>query len=276
MQVIAIGATKGGVGKTTLAMNLGAQLAYMGKKVCMLDMDPQANLSEDMGVDLTRKTAPSTMHILEPQYDSEYRRRYVKPESLVRHNVIKDLPTLDIIPASVLMQRTGNLLINEIKREFILRNYIQKYKEFFSQYDYILLDTHPSMTLIEINAFFAADSIILVAATGGNDVGGIDLFWELWRENVEAAQEENNIKAIIMNKFDVRNNEGSAAVAQIHEKGFGDFLIPVYVKAQTRLSNTTTAQKPICLWNDSEGYGVSAAKKNIEEVTKALIEKGVF
>lgn len=170
MKVITIGTLKGGTGKTTTTFNLAGCLAE-DSKVLLIDCDPQANLSQDCGVDITDQSADSIKSV----FDS-----YLSPEKTIVKNLIPELPNLDVLPSNIWLMETEMQLVNRAGREFILSNYINDNKIFFEQYDYILCDTNPSMSIINQNAFYLADDIVLVSDVSKNGLTGIELFDYLW------------------------------------------------------------------------------------------------
>jgi chromosome partitioning protein len=139
-KVIAISNHKGGVGKTTSAINIGAGLNSLGKKVLLIDLDPQANLSQSLGIidqDRTIYGALRGLHGLEP---------------------ISLLPGLDVVPSTLDLSGAEIELSGEAGREFILKDLLEPIK---SKYHYILIDSPPSLGLLTINAFTASDQIFI-------------------------------------------------------------------------------------------------------------------
>jgi chromosome partitioning protein len=139
-KVIAISNHKGGVGKTTSAINIGAGLNSLGKKVLLIDLDPQANLSQSLGIVEPERTiygALRGLHGLEP---------------------ISVLPGLDVVPSTLDLSGAEIELSGEAGREFILKDLLEPIK---SKYSYILIDSPPSLGLLTINAFTASDQIFI-------------------------------------------------------------------------------------------------------------------
>jgi chromosome partitioning protein len=139
-KIIAISNHKGGVGKTTSAINIGSGLNSLGKKVLLIDLDPQANLSQSLGITEPERTiygALRGLHGLEP---------------------ISLLPGLDVVPSTLDLSGAEIELSGEAGREFILKDLLEPIK---SNYHYILIDSPPSLGLLTINAFTASDQIFI-------------------------------------------------------------------------------------------------------------------
>lgn len=193
-KIIAIGTLKGGVGKTSFIYNLGGILAEEGNNVLIIDLDPQANTTAnfnfDTDTDLNKETS-SNMFIDQ-----------VAPMMLVKKSRISSLPTYDLIPSSIKLTETEMQLVASPGREKILLNYIKKHYDWFNKYDYILLDTNPSMSVINQNAFVLADDVILITEPAFNSYTGSQLFYDLWSNISDAIGMNNNVSAIIVNRID--------------------------------------------------------------------------
>jgi len=139
-KVIAISNHKGGVGKTTSTINIGAGLNTLGKRILLLDLDPQANLSQSLGITSPERTiygALRGLHGLEP---------------------ISILPGLDVIPSTLDLSGAEIELSGEAGREFILKDLLEPVR---GKYDYVLIDSPPSLGLLTINAFTASDLVFI-------------------------------------------------------------------------------------------------------------------
>ncbi len=139
-KVLSISNHKGGVGKTTSAINIGAALNMLGKKVLLIDLDPQANLSQSLGLINQEKTIYGALK-------GEYKLQHV--------SVLKGL---DVIPSTLDLSGAEIELSSEPGREYILKELIENVR---SSYDYIIIDSPPSLGLLTINSFTAADEIII-------------------------------------------------------------------------------------------------------------------
>ena len=144
-RTIAIANQKGGVGKTTTAINLSACLAEKGKKVLAVDMDPQGNMTSGLGVD--KDSVENTIYNL------------IIGESKMEEVLIKDvLENLDIIPTNIDLSGAEIELLDVEEKEYIVRNEIDKIKD---NYDFIIIDCPPSLSMLTINAMTTADSVLV-------------------------------------------------------------------------------------------------------------------
>lgn len=149
-QVIAIVNQKGGVAKTTTAVNLAAALVRQDEKVLCIDLDPQANLTMSLGC----QSPDELPHTVSDVIDKAITEQPLDPsEGVIRH-----AEGIDLMPASIQLSGYENLLINEYGRENMLRQYVDAVRPF---YDRILIDCQPSLNILTINALVAADSVLI-------------------------------------------------------------------------------------------------------------------
>ncbi len=148
-EIIAISNQKGGVGKTTTTFNLGVALASQGKKVLLIDADPQGNLTTYMG--WTEDEIPVTLNEVLLNTLSDKKTDFEK--CIKHHN-----ENLDLIPSDIQLSSIEMTLVGAMSREYTLRHSIQSIKD---QYDYILIDTQPSLGMLPINALACADKVII-------------------------------------------------------------------------------------------------------------------
>ena len=273
MKVIAVGTLKGGAGKTTMLFNIAGVLAEK-KKVLLIDLDPQCNLSGACGVKQKTKLSlrskpksyPSSRDIFRDDVES------CEPEDLLRKAPIDGLPLLDIIPSHILMTAVELFMVNKSAREWVLDNYIKDHKDFFEQYDYVLLDTNPSMGVVNQNAFTAADSIILTTDISEDAIEGVEAFCYLWDGVRKALRKPDNIKALVINNADRRLSLTSELQEYCEDdEDLRDLLIqhPIYSKAiykDARLARTPVNKL-------KKGKNATA---DIKAVVNELFERGVF
>ena len=149
-KVIAITNQKGGVGKTTTTVNLGVGLAKEGKKVLLIDMDPQASMTLSLGFDQPKQLDGTLSDIFTELIKAGEQTKTYEP----LHNE----EGIDLIPGSLSLSGIEVMLVNEISREQILKTYVDSVR---GQYDYILIDCMPSLGMLTLNALCAADSVLI-------------------------------------------------------------------------------------------------------------------
>lgn len=276
MKVIAVGTLKGGTGKTTMTYNILGELAERGR-VLAIDIDPQCNLSNNMGLNISdNPDAASCLEIFEA--DNRYP---VLPQTLVVEAPIKELPTLDIIPSSIRLVATELKISGRAGRERILQNYIEDNMKFFKRYDYILIDTNPSMGILNQNAFLAADSIVLVTDVDNNSRVGLKLFIDLWDVIRRDLRKENNVKAIVMNKGKLNNNLSESLRTYLDgDEQLSELFIPQMVREKEVYKHSAMCNLPMNLYKNvcQRDHRIPARDASLEigEVVDLLTAKGVF
>ena len=148
-KVVAIANQKGGVGKTTTAINLGASLAILEKRVLVVDADPQANCSSGLGIDV-RNLKDSVYNCIISGLD---------PHEAIHST---ETPNLDILPSHIDLVGAEIEIVSRLRREYILKGIIDQVRD---DYDYILIDCMPSLGLLTLNALTAADSVLIPLQT---------------------------------------------------------------------------------------------------------------
>lgn len=263
MRIITFGTLKGGVGKTMLCFNIGGILSQLGHKVLIVDSDLQGNLTNNIGIDRTVGeiiTMYDVYNIDEAQPE---------PEQLVYKNPNSKLPNLDMIPGSIFLHRAELKLTQISGREQVLRNYLDDHREYFSQYDYILIDTNPSMSIVNQNAFLVSDSILLVSDVSMNALEGAQLFIALWEESRGRLRRSDNIKGFIVNDYDGRNKLSTDFLEYLRTaedmEDIRSILMETVIPRNVRITESELAAVPISLY-DVNSKGCIAISKLIEEM----------
>lgn len=200
-RTIAIANQKGGVGKTTTAINLSACLAEKGKKVLAVDMDPQGNMTSGLGVD--KDSVENTIYNL------------IIGESKMEEVLIKDvLENLDIIPTNIDLSGAEIELLDVEEKEYIVRNEIDKIKD---NYDFIIIDCPPSLSMLTINAMTTADSVLVPIQCEYYALEGLSqLIYtvELVRDRLNP---KLTIEGVVFTMYDARTNLSLQVVENVKD-----------------------------------------------------------
>ena len=250
-KAIAIFNQKGGVGKTTTNINLAACLALRGKKVLVLDIDPQGNTTSGLGI--SKRDLEDTIYniIVDSEYD---------PKKAVMHT---DVENLDLIPASVDLAGAEVELVQIEGREKALKTGLDRIK---GEYDYIFIDCPPSLGLLTINSLAAVDSVLIpiqcefYALEGVSQlVSTIDLVKKSLNPSLE-------VQGVILSMFDGRTNL-SAQVVQEVKKYFGNKVFKTVIPRNVRLSEAPSHGMPVIAY-DRFSRGAAAYNAVAEEFLK--------
>lgn len=233
MKIIAFGTMKGGTGKTTLAFNLAGLLAEE-HKVLLWDIDPQCNLSQSAGMDINTRGVYTTKDVFDDPETS--------PEKIAV--CIED--NLWIMPGSIDLTLTEATLPSRAGRELILRYYIEDNIEFFHQFDYILVDTNPSMCNVNQNGFVAADSIVLVSDVSLHSIRGAELFQFLWEDIRKSLRLSDTIKALVLNNYDSRTKLAGELMEFCEKRdNLRNLIVRTVVPARVAMKRTAIENTPI-------------------------------
>lgn len=194
-KVIAMANQKGGVAKTTSTMNLGAALSRNGKKVLLVDCDPQANLTEIMGYDEPEKLKTTLSTVL---------LKVIREEPIGnKEGILIHAEGMDLMPASEELATTEMTLHNVMSRETVLKQYIQTVK---NQYDYILIDCGPSLELLTINALTASNSVVIPVLSHYLPTKGLQKLLKTIARTRRNLNPSLEIEGILLTMVDSRTN----------------------------------------------------------------------
>lgn len=200
-RIIAIANQKGGVGKTTTAINLSSCLAERKKKVLSVDMDPQGNMTSGLGVD--KNSVESTIYDL---IIGE-----IEIDKVINREVI---PNLDIIPTSIDLSGAEIELLDEENKEFILRKALYKVKD---NYDYIIIDCPPSLSILTINAMTAADSVLVPIQCEYYALEGLSQLIHTVELVKDRLNDGLKIEGVVFTMFDARTNLSLQVVENVKD-----------------------------------------------------------
>jgi chromosome partitioning protein len=227
--VIAMCNQKGGVGKTTTTINLGAALAELGRRVLLVDFDPQGSLSVGLGVN---------PHTLEHSiYDLLLSRDTPIDDVIDRTGV----PNLDILPSNIDLSAAEVQLVSEVAREQTLLRVLEKVKP---RYDVILIDCAPSLGLLTINALTAADKVIMPLETEFFALRGIALLTDTIAKVTDRLNPRLEILGILGTMYDPRTLHNREVLERVVQ-AFGDRVFHTVIRRTVKFPETTVAGEPI-------------------------------
>ena len=231
-KIIAMCNQKGGVGKTTSTINLGASLAEFGRRVLLVDLDPQGALSAGLGV--AHHDLELTVHnlLVEP--------RVAIDDVLMRTRV----EGLDLLPSNIDLSAAEIQLVTEVGREQTLGRVLHPVLD---RYDYVLIDCQPSLGLLTVNALACADSVIIPMECEYFSLRGLALL----NDTVEKVHDRLNSKlelaGIVVTMFDSRTLHAREVMARVVEV-FGDVVYDTVINRTVRFPETSVAGEPITTW----------------------------
>lgn len=269
MKIITFGTLKGGVGKTMLCFNIGGILAQLNKRVLIVDSDLQGNLTNNMGIDRTQPDLRTTYDIFNIDENQP------EPEELILQQPNPKIPNLDMIVGSIFLHKAELKMATVAGREQILKNYFSDHSEFFSRYDYILIDTNPSMSIVNQNAFLASDAVLLVSDVSMNALEGAQLFIALWEEARRRLRVDDNIRGFIVNDFDSRNKLSADFLEYIKTspdtEDIRSLMLNTVIPRNIRITESELAAIPISQY-DIRSRGCEAISSLVDEMT----ERGIL
>jgi chromosome partitioning protein len=254
-RMIAIANQKGGVGKTTTAVNLGAALAILGQIVLVVDLDPQGNASTGLGIDHSVRTTTTYNVIMS---GAEIREAIQTTE----------VPGLSAIPSTIDLAGAEIELVSQFSRENRLRKALESIQE---EFDFVLLDCPPSLGLLTVNALTAADELIVPIQCEYYALEGLGQLLK----NVRLVQQNVNpglrLSGIVMTMFDARTKLADQVIDEVRAY-FGSRVYDTIIPRTVRLSEAPGFGKPISLY-DPSSKGALAYKWLAEEVVARPVDE---
>ncbi|MBQ2170336.1 MAG: ParA family protein [Paludibacteraceae bacterium] len=250
-KIISLANQKGGVGKTTTSINLAASLAQQGKRVLLIDADPQANASSGLGVDIEQLS--STI------YECLINR--IDPHSAVLHTSVK---RLDIIPSHIDLVGAEIEMLNIEHREMILKSILSQLR---SEYDYILIDCSPSLGLLTVNALTASDSVIIPVQCEFFALEGIAKLLNTIKIIKSQLNPALQIEGFLLTMYDNRLRLSNQVYEEV-KRHFGDLVFNTVISRNVRLSEAPSHGLSIIEYDAS-----SKGAKNYVALAKELIKR---
>jgi chromosome partitioning protein len=248
-RIIAMCNQKGGVGKTTSTINLGAALAEFGRRVLLVDFDPQGALSVGLGI------APHTLE--RTTYDLLMSRDVHIEDVLIKTSV----PGMYLLPSNIDLSAAEVQLVNEVAREQTLSRALARVVD---DYDFVLIDCQPSLGLLTINALTAAHGVIVPLECEYFSLRGVALLMDTIDKVRDRLNPRLRLEGILATMYDGRTTHGREVFTRVVE-AFGDDVYDAVVSRTVRFPETTVAGQPITTWAPGSS-GASAYRTLAMEV----------
>jgi chromosome partitioning protein len=251
--IIALANQKGGVGKTTTAINLAASLALQGKKTLIVDADPQSNASSGLGLDIN--------NIKEGLYEC-LMGSSTPDKAICQHSEIKNL---DILPSSIDLVGAEIELVSVLEREKVMMRMLAPVKD---NYDFILIDCSPSLGLVTINSLTAADTVIIPVQCEFFALDGLSKLLNTIKIIKSNLNTKLDIAGFLMTMYDSRLRLANQVYEEV-KLHFKDLVFDTLIQRNVKLSEAPSFGKPALLY-DAESKGALNYMQLAEELIKKL------
>ena len=247
-RVIAVANQKGGVGKSTTAINLSACLAEKGKKVLAIDIDPQGNTTSGLGVD--KNNVENTLYEL------------LLGEAEAKDTIVKDVvENVDLIPSNVNLSGAEIELIGVDEKEYIMKKIIDKVRR---KYDYIIMDCPPSLNMLTINALTAANSVLVPIQCEYYALEGLSQLIHTIELVKERLNKKLVMEGVVFTMYDARTNLSLQVVENVKDN-LQQNIYKTIIPRNVRLAEAPSYGQPITLY-DTRSAGTEAYRLLAEEV----------
>jgi chromosome partitioning protein len=251
-RIIAMCNQKGGVGKTTTAINMSAALVEYGRKVLLVDYDPQGALSAGLGI-----IAHDDITIYDLMLDSS-----IDPKTAIKHTAIDGL---DVIPANIELSAAEMKLVNEFSRENILARILKRVS---ADYDLIVIDCQPSLGLLTVNALTAAHGVIIPLASEFFALRGVAILEDIVKKVQETTNQTLVLDGVLATMYDPRTLHSREVLDRLRDH-FGDKLFKSVINRTVKFPDATVAAEPITSFaSDSD------AAEAYRTVARELVARG--
>jgi chromosome partitioning protein len=247
-RIVAVTNQKGGVGKTTTSVNLGACLAYIGKKVLLVDIDPQGNATSGVGVE-KGDVQQCIYDVLVDDVDVKETIKQSKVENL------------SIVPATISLAGAEIELVPTISREVRLKKALEKVK---GEFDYIIIDCPPSLGLLTINALTASDAVVIPVQCEYYALEGLSQLLSTVRLVQKHLNHDLMIDGVLLTMLDARTNLGIQVIEEV-KKYFQDKVYRTIIPRNVRLSEAPSHGEPIIIY-DPKSRGAEVYLELAKEV----------
>ena len=242
-KIIAVANQKGGVGKTTTAINFAASLAEQGFSVLLVDLDPQGNASTGVGL-MPEERKATTYDLLLDDFPLE--------DIILRTNV----KNLSVVPSTTDLSSADIELIANEKRSFLLHDALRQTDMDSFGFDYILIDCPPSLNLLTVNAMVAADSVLVPLQSEFFALEGLSQLMLTIREVRQTANPDLRIEGVVLTMYDARNNLSQQVEADAREN-LGALVFDTVIPRNVRLSEAPSFAMPVLTY-DTASKGAQA------------------
>ena len=255
-KVIAVINQKGGVGKTTTVANLGVCLAQEGKRVLLIDADPQGSLTLNLGIKDPDGLEETIAHLL---------REIVEDGTVsLEMGIIHNKEGVDLLPSNIELSGLETSLVNVMSREFVLREYVSQFKD---RYDYILIDCMPSLGMLSINALVAADSVIIPCQPNYLSTKGINLLLGSVLKVRRTINPKLRIDGILFTMVDGRTKNAKEIIESLRQTmGQNIRVFETEIPRSVRVAESSLMGQSVLSY-DSGGKAAAAYRALTKEVT---------